>query len=130
EHGGVVRVVEHRGVGARGGDGRERGAAGAAPAEAGVERGLDLPLARAGANTWRGLAERIGGDTCGLPEQRDLVRVLEEPHVVQDRAGVDEGARPAALSLPAALRADQARAHERLDVVAAGAEAEVHGAGL
>ena len=81
---------------------------GAAPAERGLERGLDLPLPAPGANRGRGLEERFGGDERRLPEQRELVRVLDQPQLVQDRAGVGE-ARAGRVPRAAASRARASR---------------------
>ena len=42
------------------------------------------------ANVLRGFVMGLAADVCGLAHDFDLVRVLEEPHLVKDRARVED----------------------------------------
>jgi hypothetical protein len=65
----------------------------AAAAEDVLDERLDLVLAHAGPRRAHGLAVRLGGDVGGALHQLDLFGGLEEPHLVEDGAGVGDGVR-------------------------------------
>src|SRR5690606_21245023 len=92
-------------------------------------RGLDLPLARAGADRTGGFTEPVDRDLGRAPDPRELVLILDEPHGIQDRARIDQRVRAAAGARPRLARPDQDPAHEGLQILAPGSEAEVHAIG-
>ena len=97
----VGRVVQDRGVGAAGDDGRVSRRRRAAAAEDAVDQRLDLVLVHARPCRAHRFPVCLGGDRDGLAQARDLGRVLAQPELVQDLAGIAHdggtGARPRPL---------------------------------
>src|SRR2546421_10172090 len=88
ERGIVEDVVQHAGVGAAGDDRPVRRELCAVTPELIEELRLDLVLVAPGAGGLHGAAVRGGGDARGAAHYALLVRILDDTHVVDDRAHV------------------------------------------
>src|SRR5439155_23392401 len=105
----VARVVEHRGIWPRRDDRGVGGTGGAPAAEGEVDQGLELVLEHARTRAPHRLAVRLAGDRDRLADARELPRILVEPHLVQDLAGLADRRRSAASPRSPGLRpADEA----------------------